>query len=534
MMMIVANNDNFVTSFVPPPLLSFPLTQASSSSPLKFGVLSHLRSRRLTISNEDNDEDVVNVDDASSAFNRAARIESTHHQTKPNRRRTLLRRSSSLLAAASTIIIAISSPSTAATATTTFKSTSVNAAGLGTLPEFANTNAILQSITIDCDNMHQYMDTLNFFIYSFDMKILRQRNTTTTSATSTTTTTKKKQNMGEEDLGNNNTNYMKEAWLGYGPEELSIPANFIFPISSFANYGGHSSLHIRYIPSSLYSSDSDSATSSSSSSLLYPRTPNSEYNNEPAPGNNIAYIQLGVPTYRISQMVKYGGNVIDAYGYVNVICPAGVPIRAIVGTKTIDPIMFIAINCINVTKSTEFYTTSSNNDQLLLPLGGGGGGLPTFTMSDEYYPYARPNQGQGQFEPPQPKGSVYILPTCCSSNSPISSSSSSCANNYYGGMGILLLPKEEKKTKSIFGIAYGNTLSFTDNNVDLIPNPVVKSLNIVYNAPTTRSNEEEKEDNSNSSSSSISSITDPSFIPISFISQNVFTHEIKTTIKNSN
>jgi len=337
------------------------------------------------------------------------------------------------------------------------------------------------------------------------MKILRQRSTTTSAAAATTTTmmTTTKRNKGDEENGNNGKNYVptKESWLGYGPEELSIPTNFILPVSSFAYYGGHSSLHIRYIPSSSSSSssDSDSASSSSSSStssMLYPRTPNSEYNNEPAPGNNIAYIQLGVPTYRISQMVKYGGNIIDAYGWVNVISPAGVPVRAIVGIKSMDPIMFIAINCINVTKSAEFYTSNR--------LG--------FSISEDY-PYARPNAGRGQFEPSQPKGSVYLSPPCATSPT------SSCA---YYGMGILLLPKEEKKTKSIFGIAYGSTVSFTDNNVDLIPNPVVKSLNIVYAAST------EMEDSS-SSSSNMSPITDPSYVPITFLSQDVFTREIKMT-----
>jgi hypothetical protein len=39
----------------------------------------------------------------------------------------------------------------------------------------------------------------------------------------------------------------------------------------------------------------------------YARSPG-EYNDAPAPGDNVAYLQLGVPTYRISQMVEYGGN----------------------------------------------------------------------------------------------------------------------------------------------------------------------------------------------------------------------------------
>lgn len=53
-------------------------------------------------------------------------------------------------------------------------------------------------------------------------------------------------------------------------------------------------------------------------------------------------------------MVKYGGNVIDAYGWVNVVSPAGLPVRAIVGIRP-DPIMFLAVNCVDVGKSEEFY-----------------------------------------------------------------------------------------------------------------------------------------------------------------------------------
>jgi hypothetical protein len=62
----------------------------------------------------------------------------------------------------------------------------------------------------------------------------------------------------------------------------------------------------------------------------------------------------GVPGYRISQMVANGGYVIDAYGFVNVISPAGIPMRSIVGIWP-DPLMFVAINCADVKKSKEFY-----------------------------------------------------------------------------------------------------------------------------------------------------------------------------------
>ena len=65
-------------------------------------------------------------------------------------------------------------------------------------------------------------------------------------------------------------------------------------------------------------------------------------------------ISVGVPGYRISQMVQYGGTILDAYGFVNVISPSGLPIRAIIGISP-DPMMFLAINCVNVKKSKTYY-----------------------------------------------------------------------------------------------------------------------------------------------------------------------------------
>ena len=118
-------------------------------------------------------------------------------------------------------------------------------------------------------------------------------------------------------------------------------------------------------------------------------------------------------------MVKNGGNVLDAYGYVNVVSPSGLPIRGIVGIWP-DPIMLCAINCVNVQESKAFY------EQL--------------GFVEQAYPYCRPGNGLGQFEPPQPKGSVYLAP---SPNS----------------MGVLLLPTKAKK---------------------ITANPAVQGLNIVY------------------------------------------------------
>ena len=73
----------------------------------------------------------------------------------------------------------------------------------------------------------------------------------------------------------------------------------------------------------------------------------------PFPCINVSYL-VGVPGYRISQMVAAGGKILDAYGLVNVVSPSGLPMRGIVGISP-DPIMFVAINCKDVKESQSFY-----------------------------------------------------------------------------------------------------------------------------------------------------------------------------------
>lgn len=232
-------------------------------------------------------------------------------------------------------------------------------AAVGTLPEFANDNAILQGITVKVADKSQQDIMIQFLENAFECQVLRRRI----------------------------RGPIEETWMGFGPEQLSIPETFQPPVSSFASYGGHASIHIVYdqnIANPLY--------------RVGDATP---------PGDNIAYLQLGVPEYRISQMVKAGGTVLDAYGYVNVISPCGLPIRGIVGVVP-DPIMFVAIRCANVEESRAFY------EQL--------------GFVEQEYPYARPSKGMGQFEPPQPSKSVYMAPSA-------------------NGMGVLLLPALKRKKK---------------------------------------------------------------------------------------
>ncbi|KAL7531286.1 hypothetical protein ACHAXR_003955 [Thalassiosira sp. AJA248-18] len=313
---------------------------------------------------------------------------------------------------------------------TTNSDNNVANAAIGTLPEFSDTNAILQSITIDVTDTSQYDETIAFFTKGFDgMKVLRERGS-------------KGGGLAE-----------KNTWLGFGPETLSIPSNFELPVSSLSQYGGHASIHIRYDPST---------------TAPYYKRSAGEYNNEPARGDNIAYLQIGVPQYRMSKLVENGGNILDAYGWVNVVSPAGLPVRGIIGIRA-DPIMFLALNCQDVGESEEFYAK----------LG--------FVRQE--YPYARLNQGQGQFEPPQPSKSVYVAP---SPNS----------------MGILLLQNQKRKKK-------------------VVPNPVLRSLNVVYAPPENDGDDGDDGDGNNNNLDP--QFVDPSSVPIAFISQDYLEKEIKMT-----
>lgn len=279
-------------------------------------------------------------------------------------------------------------------------------AAVGTLPEFSDKNAVIQGVTVNVADNTQFYNMVDFLREGFGFKVLRQSVTGSVSS----------------------------VWLGFGPEQMSVPSDFVIPVSSFGTYGGHASIEVRFDA----------------------KATETFYDGVKVEGTNIAYLQVGVPGYRISQMMKYGGNVKDAFGLVNVISPAGIPFRSIVGISP-DPIMFIAIYTSNIAESCAFYES----------LG----------ITKQQYPYARLGSGTGQFEPPQPKGSVYL------STSPNS-------------MGILLLPTEKKKTK-------------------LTPNPAFNALRVVYNPS----------DQSDTQNAQNLQVTDPSSMNISFVPYSRFEAE---------
>lgn len=289
-------------------------------------------------------------------------------------------------------------------------------AAVGTLPELADANAILQGITIKVADPEQQKAMLAFLENGFDCQVLRKRI----------------------------TGSLEETWLGFGPEQLSVPSDFTLPVSSLGKYGGHASIHLVYdakATAPLYNAGADAERISGTDS-------------------NIAYLQLGVPSYRISQMVQTGGTILDAYAFVSVVSPAGLPIRGIVGISP-DPMMFVAIRCTDVKKSQTFYEEAG------------------FVVQE--YPYCRLNKGLGQFEPEQPARSVYLAP---SPNS----------------MGVLLLQNDKRRK--------------------IMVNPVVHSLNVVYNpSPTTIDGE----------GMSAMKLVDPSGVAVFFQSVTAFEKEESIT-----
>jgi hypothetical protein len=159
-------------------------------------------------------------------------------------------------------------------------------------------------------------------------------------------------------------------------------------------------------------------------------------------------------------MVKNGGNVLDAYGYINVVAPCGLPMRGIVGIWP-DPMMFCAINCQSVQDSKAFYAQ----------LG----------FAEQEYPYCRPLKGLGQFEPLQPKGSIFMAPSATS-------------------MGVLLIQAKNKKKQ-------------------ITANTAVQGLNFVY-APTEGGNDQADD---------LARLTDPSGVGLGFESFSKFEATEKAT-----
>lgn len=147
-----------------------------------------------------------------------------------------------------------------------------------------------------------------------------------------------------------------------------------------------------------------------------------------------------------------------------------------------DPMMLVAVNCENVKTSKDFYEKLGFVEQVSWCRGeffefSEGRQTDVLSYCPQPYPFARPANGAGPFEPAQPKGSAYVAP------------SPNC-------MGVLLLPSKKKKVST---------------------NPVFDSLQVVYTPSQSDGDNGDK------------TLADPSDVKVSFRSVASFEAEERKT-----
>jgi len=221
------------------------------------------------------------------------------------------------------------------------------AQAIGDLVEFAGDARFLQSLEVNVPNL---AEALPFYTVALSMKVLR------TSIVD----------------GRNVT------FLGYGPEQLTTPPDFIPGVSSFNTYGGHFSLKLV-----------EAKKEEGAAEAFFEQ------------GTAFQYLQIAVPYYSIGKVVFYGGDIKYGYGYLIVTAPGGLPLQVFFGDRG-DPMQFIALRTNDLKKSIAYYQD-------------------VLGMKKLPYPQLRA-QKKSMFEPEQPKGSVLM-------------------GYNKEGMGVLLLPK---------------------------------------------------------------------------------------------
>jgi hypothetical protein len=91
-------------------------------------------------------------------------------------------------------------------------------AAVGTLPEYADSKAVLQGITVNVADKSQQAEMIAFLESGFSMKKLYQRK-----------------------VGS-----VTDIWMAFGPNQFSIPDDWEPAVSSFDKYGCHASVRVRY------------------------------------------------------------------------------------------------------------------------------------------------------------------------------------------------------------------------------------------------------------------------------------------------
>jgi len=76
---------------------------------------------------------------------------------------------------------------------------------------------------------------------------------------------------------------------------------------------------------------------------------------QPAWDGAVQYIQLGIPVFRLTQVMKMGGDIQSAYGWTDLLAPGGIPLHVRIDETRRDPFEFIAIRTNSIEKSVNYF-----------------------------------------------------------------------------------------------------------------------------------------------------------------------------------
>ena len=69
----------------------------------------------------------------------------------------------------------------------------------------------------------------------------------------------------------------------------------------------------------------------------------------------LQYVQLAIPIFRLSQVMKNGGDIQSAYGWTQLTAPGGLPLRVHIDESRRDPFEFVALRTSSLKSSVAHY-----------------------------------------------------------------------------------------------------------------------------------------------------------------------------------
>ena len=58
-----------------------------------------------------------------------------------------------------------------------------------------------------------------------------------------------------------------------------------------------------------------------------------------------------MPIFRMSQVMRFGGEIISAYGWTELVAPGGIPLRVSIDESRRDPFEFVALRTTSMDKA---------------------------------------------------------------------------------------------------------------------------------------------------------------------------------------